>query len=338
MSHSHEDNAGHSHSISQNADKRYLSIAMLLILGFMLAEVIVGILASSLALITDAAHMVTDAAAVGIAIFAMSLASRPAQGMRTFGLKRVEILSAQANGITLLLLSAYFVYEAINRLIHPPQVEGLSVVIVAIAGIVVNLLAAWFISRANRQSLNVEGSYQHIATDLYAFIATAIAGIGILITGISRLDAIAALVVAVLMLKAGYGLVKDSGRIFLEAAPENLDPEKIGISLAAQPGVERVHDMHVWEVTSGFPAMSAHIVVNDDYAADERNDLLERLTGILENEYAISHSTIQIETERCDPCELYCDLNLDALADSDGHAQTHSHSGTAASQATPKDK
>lgn len=210
---------GHGHGVSTEADRKLLSGALALIVGFMVAEVLVGLAAGSLALITDAAHMLTDAIAIVLALIAIRLAARPPAGGFTYGFKRVEILSAQANGITLLLLAAYFVYEAVSRMIDPPEVKGGLVLITGVVGIVVNLLAAYLISKANRSSLNVEGAFQHILNDLFAFIATAIAGLVVLLTGFARADAIAALVVAALMLKAGISLVRDSGRIFLEAAP-----------------------------------------------------------------------------------------------------------------------
>jgi cobalt-zinc-cadmium efflux system protein len=287
--HSHE---GHSHGVSRDADKRYLTIALVLIVGFMLAEVVVGIIASSLALISDAGHMLTDAGAIALGLIAMRLAARPAGGVMTYGLKRAEILSAQANGITLLLLAVWFIYEGSRRLISPPHVEGGLVLIVALVGIVVNVLATWVLSKANRQSLNVEGSFQHILNDLFAFIATAIAGGAILLTGINRLDALAALVVAVLMVRAGYGLVKESGRIFLEAAPKGLDPSDIGETMASQPGVVEVHDLHVWEITSGFPALSAHVLVSQDDDCHARRRDLEVM---LEYEYDIEHTTLQVD-------------------------------------------
>jgi cobalt-zinc-cadmium efflux system protein len=287
--HSHE---GHSHGVSRDADKRYLTIALVLIVGFMLAEVVVGIIASSLALISDAGHMLTDAGAIALGLIAMRLAARPARGVMTYGLKRAEILSAQANGITLLLLAVWFIYEAIRRLISPPEVEGGLVLGVALVGIVVNVLATWVLSKANRQSLNVEGSFQHILNDLFAFIATAIAGGAILLTGINRLDALAALFVAVLMVRAGYGLVKESGRIFLEAAPKGLDPSDIGETMASQPGVVEVHDLHVWEITSGFPALSAHVLVRQDDDCHARRRDLEVM---LEHEYDIEHTTLQVD-------------------------------------------
>ncbi len=253
---------GHSHGVNPDADKRYLSGALALIVAFMAAEVIVGIIAQSLALISDAGHMLTDAASIVLALWAINLAARQAQGRWTYGFKRPEILSAQANGLTLLLLAAWFTYEAIRRLFEPPEVQGLLVFITAMVGIVINVAAAWLISKANRTSLNVEGAFQHILNDLYAFIATAIAGLVVVFTGFTRADSLAALIVAALMAKAGYGLVKESGRIFLEGAPEGLDPDAIGPAMAGRPGIAEVHDLHIWDVTSGMPALSAHVLVD----------------------------------------------------------------------------
>ena len=257
MAHDH-DHFHHGRAADQNA----LKTALALILAFMVVEVAIGVLASSLALLSDAAHMLTDAAALAISLAAARLATRPPSGAMTYGLGRVEILSAQANGVTLLVLGAVIVYEAIARLASPPDVRGGLVLIVALVGIVVNLAAATVLGRsAGERSLNVEGSYRHILTDLYGFIATAIAAIVILATGFVRADAIASLLIAGLMLHAAYGLLKASGRVFLEAAPAGIDPEQIGRALAAETDVIEVHDLHVWEVTSGFPALSAHVVV-----------------------------------------------------------------------------
>src|SRR6187431_94405 len=179
----------------------------------------------------------------------------------TYGLKRTEILSAQFNGATLLVLGLLIVYEGIRRLIEPPPVEGLVVFVVALLGVVVNLAATVVLAGADRRSLNVEGAFQHVLTDLFAFIATAIAGVVILATGFARADGIAALLVAALMLRSGVGLLRESGRVLLEAAPRDLDPDEIGRALASQPHVVEVHDLHVWEVTSGMPSLSAHITV-----------------------------------------------------------------------------
>ncbi len=290
--HDHDHHHDHAHGVARDADKRYLTIALVLLLGFMAVEVVVGILAKSLALISDAGHMLTDVGSIALALVAMRLAVRPAGGQYTYGLKRVEILSAQANGITLLLLSVWFIVEAIRRLIDPPVVEGLLVTVIAVVGIGVNLLAVWAMSKANRQSLNVEGSFQHILTDLYAFIATAIAGAIIWWSGWNRVDAIAALVVAGLMLKAGIGLVRKSGRIFLEAAPRNLDPMAIAAAIRDVPAVTRLDDLHVWEVTSGMPALSGHLFVDPIVDCHDTRRVVE---AMLHDRFAITHTTLQTD-------------------------------------------
>jgi cobalt-zinc-cadmium efflux system protein len=290
--HAHGGHEGHAHGVSADADSRKLAVALALILGFMVVEVVAGLLAGSLALLSDAGHMLTDAAAIAFSLVAIRLAARPARGVMTYGLKRVEILSAQANGVTLLVLALLILFEAVRRLIDPPDVEGGLVLAVAIVGIVVNLAATWTLSRANRRSLNVEGSFQHILTDLYAFIATAIAGGIVLWTGWLRADAIASLLVAALMLRAAYGLLRDSGRIFLEAAPTGLDPDEIGRTLVAQPCVSEVHDLHVWEISSGFPALTAHVLVSVDCDCHATR---RRLADVLAEQFGIGHTTLQVD-------------------------------------------
>ena len=258
----------------------------------MAAEVVVGLIAQSLALISDAAHMLTDAASIVLALIAMRLAARPARGGYTYGLKRAEILSAQANGLTLLLLGAWLAYEAVHRLIDPPAVEGGLMLVTALAGIVVNVIAAWCLSRANRSSLNVEGAYQHVLNDLFAFIGTAVAALVVVTTGFARADAIATLVVVALMVKAGYGLLRESGRIFLEAAPAHVNPDELGDQLVSQACVVEVHDLHVWQITSGQTALSAHVLVEpggDCHAV--RRDLEE----LLRHEHGITHTTLQVD-------------------------------------------
>ena len=290
MAHPHHHGQG---SHVQTDDSRRLVAALVLILLFMAVEVVVGVLASSLALLSDAAHMLTDAGAIALALFAAHIARRPPQGEFTFGYRRAEILSAQLNGATLVALGAVIVFEGVRRLINPPDVEGAAVLVVAVVGIAVNLLATVILSGANRRSLNVEGAFQHVLNDLFAFIATAVAGAVILITGFGRADGIAALLVAALMLYSGFGLLRDSGRVLLEAAPRDLDPDEIGHALAAEPHVIEVHDLHVWEVTSGFPALSAHVTVRPgcDTQAHRR-----RLAQLLHDRFDITHSTLQVES------------------------------------------
>jgi cobalt-zinc-cadmium efflux system protein len=299
MAHDHDhsgghSHAGHSHGVSADADRGKLTIALGLIVGFMLVEVVVGALAHSLALLSDAAHMLTDAGAIGLSLVAIRLAARPAKGAMTYGYKRAEILSAQFNGATLLVLALLITYEGIRRLITPPDVAGTAVLVVALIGIVVNLAAVWTLSMANRESMNVEGSFQHILTDLAAFVFTAIAGVVILTTGFKRADGIASLIIAAIMLKAAYSLLKASGRVFLEAAPQGLDPDKIGQAMAGHQGVREVHDLHVWEVTSGFPALSAHVLVDADCDCHEAR---RRLELTLRNDFHLDHTTLQIDHE-----------------------------------------
>jgi cobalt-zinc-cadmium efflux system protein len=295
------DHNHHGHAHAATADGRRLGLALALILGFMAVEVVVGFLASSLALLSDAAHMLTDAGAIALALAAARLADRPAKGGFTFGLKRAEILSAQINGVTLVALATAIVAEGIRRLISPPEVEGAAVLAVALAGMVVNLLATLVLSGANRRSLNVEGAFQHVLTDLYAFIATAIAGGVILATGFRAADGIAALFVAALMLRSGWGLLRESGRVLLEAAPRGLDPQEIGRILASEEHVVEVHDLHVWEVTSGMPSLSAHVTVR---AGCDTQSHRRRLAELLRERFGIDHSTLQVEARHEGPLEI----------------------------------
>src|SRR6185295_16339459 len=226
------DGGGHTHSITMDTDRRYLTIALALIVGFMAFEVVVGLLAQSLALLSDAAHMLTDAGALALSLLVIRYVQRPGGEALTYGRRRAEVLSGQANGAVLLVLGLLVIYESIARLITPPDVAGLAVTMVAAAGVIVNVAAAWVMAKANRQSLNIEGSFQHIVTDLYAFIGTLIAGIVIMFTGFARADAIASLVVAALMFQSGFKLQRKAIRVLLEGAPEGLSPTQVGMAMA----------------------------------------------------------------------------------------------------------
>jgi cobalt-zinc-cadmium efflux system protein len=269
-------------------------------------------------LLSDAAHMLTDAAAIGLAIVTAKIAGRPARGGYTYGLRRLEILSAQANGITLVLLAAWLAYEAIRRLITPHPVTGALVLTVALVGVCVNLAASWLLARANgasaRRSLNMEGAVAHVLTDLYAFAATAIAAIIILATGFNRADAIATLVVVVLMLRAGSGLIRESGRIFLEAAPSDIDPAALGAAMAARPNVAEVHDLHIWEITTGMPAASAHVLVEPH---QDCHAVRADLEALLAREHGITHLTLQVD-HAPDPAAV-------PIPSHQGHQHGHDH-------------
>jgi cobalt-zinc-cadmium efflux system protein len=293
VAHEHaHDHAHHHHAPSADADRRWLGIALGVIATFMVVEIVAGVLADSLALLSDAAHMLTDAGAIAVALYAAGLAARPAAGRFTFGLGRAEILSAQGNGATLLVLAGVIAVEAIRRLWSAPDVDGTFVLAVGLLGACANVGAAMALGKAERRSLNVEGARAHVLTDLYASLAAATAGGVVLATGFDRADAIASLLVAALMLRSGVLLLRDAGRVLLEGAPEGVDPQAVGHALAAYPGVVEVHDLHIWEVTSGFPALAAHVLVapGDDCHAVRRS--LQLMVG---ERFGIEHVTLQVD-------------------------------------------
>jgi cobalt-zinc-cadmium efflux system protein len=293
---SHEHGAGHAHGAAPDANTRYLAIALALIVGFMIVEVTVAVFSGSLALLSDAGYMLTDAAAITGSLVAIRLAAKPSSARWTCGFKRAEILSAATNGISLVVISGIVSVEAIRRLITPPQVAGGPLLIVALVGVAVNLVAVWVLAKANRTSLNVEGSFQHILTDLYGFIATVIAGLIILFTGFTRADAIASLIVVVLMLRAAWGLLKDSGRILLEGTPEGIDLADIRAHLLEPAHVLDVHDLHVWTVTSDLPALSAHVTLTEECFHDGHAPrVLDELQACLVGHFDVEHSTFQLE-------------------------------------------
>ena len=286
---------GHSHAVASASSPRWLWIALAINLVFMLVEVAIGLIANSVALISDAAHMLTDAGAIALALAAVRLAERPPSGRFTFGLKRTEILSAQLNGATLLVLAGVIGFEAVRRLGSPPEVDGPLVIAVGLTGGLANGAAAWSLASANRESLNVEGAFLHNMADLYSSLAAAIAGVAIVAANFNEADAIAALAVCALMLRGGWTLLRDSGRILLEGTPKGMDAEQIGTALASHPGVTEVHDLHVWEVTSGFPALSAHVTVP---AGDDCHARRRELQQLLRDRFEITHTTLQVDHER----------------------------------------
>jgi cobalt-zinc-cadmium efflux system protein len=288
----HDHHHSHDHGVSAETRIRPLAVALALIVAFMAAEVVLAFVADSLALLSDAAHMLIDAAALGMSVWAARLALRPAAGRMTFGFRRAEILAAQANGVTLLLLGTLIVIEALRRLGSPPEVDGPIVVGTALVGAAVNVLALRQVARANRANLNVEGSFKHLLTDLYAFAGTAVAGAVIWATGFQQADAIASLAVAASMLWAGWPLVRRSGRVLLEAAPEGIAPDEITATLRSYAGVTDVHDLHVWEISSGFPALSAHVLVG---RGEDCHRIRRDLESVLHDRYGIEHTTLQVE-------------------------------------------
>jgi cobalt-zinc-cadmium efflux system protein len=289
--HDHHHHGGHPHVHAADATGTRLKAALGLIAGFIVLEIVVGLVANSLALLSDAAHMTTDAAALTLSLVALRLAARPAAGMMTYGLKRAEILSALANGVTLLVLAVLIVYEGIRRLITPADVDAQLMLVVGIAGTLLNVAAIWVLHGADRTSLNIEGSFQHMLTDLLASLGAVAAAAVILATGWDAADPVASLLVAASMLRAAYRLIRDSTRVFLEAAPRGYPPDEIGRTMAAQPGVVEVHDLHVWELTSGFPVLTAHVMVEPNADCHGIRRELDRMLG---SRYGIDHTTLQV--------------------------------------------
>jgi cobalt-zinc-cadmium efflux system protein len=280
----------HSHDHHHVAGRRALAIALGLILGLMAGEIVFGIVAGSLALLADAGHMLTDAAALGLALVAASFAARPARGRWTFGFRRLEILAAHVNGITLLVVGVVIVYTAVRRLIDPPDVRGGIVLAVALAGVAVNVVAAAVLARPSRESLNVRGAFLHVATDLAAFTGTAAAGAIILATGWDRADPLASLVVAGLIFWSSFVLLRESTKILLEVAPE--EPRDVAAAMLAVPHVSEVHDLHVWTVGSGFPSVSAHVLVE---SGADCHGIRQELADLLRDRFGLAHSTLQVE-------------------------------------------
>ena len=288
---------GHDHHRAEgNRDSRYLLIAFAVIVTFMVGEVVAAVFAHSVALLADAGHMLTDAGALAMSFWAARLARRPAEGSMTFGLKRAEILSAAANGLTLAVVGAAVTVGAIMRLVHPAHVQGWTVTIVALVGVADNVLATTVLARADRQSLNITGALAHLVTDIWAFAGTVVAGVIIITTGFRRADPIASLIVVGLMARAAWGLLHASGRILLEAAPEHVDLQEVRDHILELDMVQSVHDLHAWVVTSDLPAVSAHVVLKEEcFANGTAPQVLDRLQECLAGHFDVAHSTFQLE-------------------------------------------
>ena len=293
--HAHDHHGHHHHAVAADADRRRLGAALALILAFMVAEVVAGVIAGSLALLSDAAHMLTDAASLALALVAARLAARPPSGRFTFGLGRAEILSAQVNGAALLVLGGVIAIEAVQRLFAPPEVQGGLVLVVGLMGAAVNVAAAWQLARAERRSLNVEGARAHVLADLYASLGAAASGAVVLLTNFDAADGIAALIVSALMLRSGWSLLRDAGAVLLEGSPMGVRTEDVGRALAGAPGIVEVHDLHVWEVTSGFTALAAHVLVAP---GDDCHGRRRELETLLRDRFGIEHTTLQVDHER----------------------------------------
>src|ERR1700683_2897015 len=281
---------------SADTDRRALTTALVLLVAFMAFEVGAAVASNSLVLLADAGHMLVDVGAIAGSLVAIRLAARPETGSHTYGMKRAEILAAAGNAIALLVVSVLVTYEAVVRLSRPSPVDGAVLIVVAGVGVAVNLVVTVIMSRANRSSLNIEGAYRHVLTDLYGFAGTLIAGVVIVTAGFERADAIASLVVVGLMLKAAVELLRPSLRILLEATPEDIDLEEVRRHLLDLPEVQSVHDLHAWTLTSSLPILTAHVVVTDECLnTGEAGRVLDHLQDCLSGHFDVAHSTLQFE-------------------------------------------
>lgn len=285
MAHSHEEHG-------QGANKKALAVVLSFTLTYMVAEIIGGLITGSLALLADAAHMASDNIALGLALVAFWLSSRPATPNRSFGYKRAEILAALFNGVTIVAISIWIFYEAYQRLQDPPEVLGGWVLVVAVVGLVVNLAATLILSRSAGENLNMQGALRHVLADLLGSIGVIVAAVIIILTGWRYADPIVSIIIGVLVLLSSWKLLRDSVGILLESSPPGIDAEEVGRNMAAAEGVEEVHDLHVWTITSGFPALAAHVLVSQDEDCHERRRELEEM---LEREFGISHTTLQMD-------------------------------------------
>ena len=301
MDHDHDHGAGHDHSHGagayRDADRKALKIAAVLTAGFMLVEVAGGLITGSLALLADAGHMLSDSFSLVLALFAVSLAARPATSRRTFGFKRAEILAALVNGLLLALVSIWVVVEAIRRLGDPVDVLAGGMLTVAIIGLGVNVLAAWVLYSSSGESLNVKAALRHVLADLAGSVGVIIAAVVIMLTGWEAADPIISILISLLIVASAWSILRDSVDVLLEAVPRGLDAEKIGMAMASVPEVEQVHDLHVWEITSGFPSLSAHVLVGKDSDCHAARAEIE---SVLHDEFEIDHVTLQVEHSGAD--------------------------------------
>lgn len=295
VGHEHEHGeGGHSHGPGawRDADRKALLIAAGLTAGFMFAEIIGGLLTDSLALLADAGHMLSDSFSLFLALGAVALAARPATPRRTYGYKRAEILAALINGVLLVVVSVWIVIEAINRIGDPPDVLGGWMLVVAVAGLAVNLIAARVLARSAGESLNVKAALRHVLADVAGSVGVILAAVIILTTGWELADPIVSIVISVLIATSAWSILRDSVDVLLEAAPPGLDTEEIGYSMASLSGVDQVHDLHIWQITSGMPMLSAHVLVAPE---SDCHGIRRELEVLLDREYGIDHTTLQVE-------------------------------------------
>ena len=320
MDHHHEDHHDHDHGhdhghahAAGSGGRRDLLIALAITLLMMVAEVIGGLLSNSLALLSDAGHMLTDNLALLLSFFAMTFAARPATDRQTFGFHRLEILAAFVNGVVLVLISLYIMYHAYLRLVHPQPVHGSLMLVIAIIGLAANIIGALFLFKHSHANLNIRGAYLHIVGDALSSLGVVIGGVIILYTGWYLIDPILSFMISLVIIYGAWKLVAESVNILLESAPAHINIEAVAEEIEKLTGVQDAYHIHVWTITSGIYALSAHVVIDDRLVSTSR-DLLDAIRIILAERFKILHSTIQLECERCDMTGI-CRLPVSAEND-----------------------
>jgi len=284
-----------------SAGSSRLKIALLIVLAIMTLEIIGGILSNSLALLGDAGHMLVDALALGLSLFAITIARRPATPSKTYGYHRVEIMAALANGITLVLLALWIFYEAYQRFLEPPLVQTQLMILVATIGLIANLSGILLLRGVSRKSLNIKAAFWHIVGDTIASVGVIIAGVIIAFTGWYVADPIIAVFIGGIILWGAVRLVRESADILLEAVPRHIQVDKVIEIIKNVSGVEDVHDIHVWTITSGIHAMSAHLII-EDQTVSRSAEIVETVNQNLAKHFNITHTTLQLECEKCESC------------------------------------
>jgi cobalt-zinc-cadmium efflux system protein len=293
--HSHHHHHAHAHSAGRAANRRKMAIALAINIGLVAAGVAGALLFDSVALLADAGHVLSDAASIGIGLAAAAMAARPARGRRTFGFHRTEIFAALVNGLVLAGVAVFVLVEAIGRLSDPPDVKGAGVIVVGAIGLAGNVAATLALVSGDRRDLNLEAVLRHSAGDALGSLGVVIAGAVVLITGWGYADPIAAILISALIIASSWSLVREAVNVLMEAAPAGIDVQAVGQAMAAVPGVREVHDLHVWTVTSGFPALAAHVITAPDEDVD---DVRARVEAVLHESFEIDHTTLQMMAER----------------------------------------
>ena len=287
----------HGHDHTHGANKKVLLISFIIIATYMIVEAVGGFLTNSLALLADAGHMLSDAISLAIALIAFKLGEKVASHRKTFGYKRFEILAAVLNGVTLILISLYIFYEAIKRFANPPEVATTGMLIVSVIGLLVNILVAWIMLRGGdvEDNLNMRGAYLHVISDMLGSIGAIAAALLMMFFGWGWADPLASVIVAALVLRSGYYVSKSGLHVLMEGAPENVDVADVIQTIQNKKGIESIHDLHVWSITSGLNALSCHAVVDAQMSIGESEKLLRQIEHDLEHKN-IQHVTIQLET------------------------------------------